>query len=208
ATVRPIRTLRSVVSLERSPQVRHLDQFTPSRSSVLRRRRRQPRRLLLYWAVACCLALALAALTGAASAAKDDLDLVSRAGGADGAAANANSIAAAISGDGRFVGFQSLASNLDPADGDTAGDIFLRDLQANATMLVSRASGASGAKGNDKSARASVSADGRFVSFDSNSSNLDPADGDGIQDVFVRDLQTNTTTVVSRASGPGGAKGD
>src|SRR5262249_8195466 len=159
----------------------------------------------LYWAIACCLALALAALTGAASAAKDDLDLVSRAGGADGAVANANSTTAAISADGRLVGFQSVASNLDPADGHTTGDIFLRARQANTIPLVSRAGGAAGVKGNGTSSHASVSADGRFVSFDSNSTNLDPADAVGIPGVFVRDLQTGTTTLASRAAGAGGA---
>jgi hypothetical protein len=185
----------------------HLDQLTPSQSSSLRRRRLRPRGFSVHWAIACCLALALLALTASASAAKDDLDLVSRASGANGADSNGFSDTPAISADGRFVAFHSVASNLDPADGDTRGDIFLRDMQANATTLVSRASGAAGAKANASATQASVSADGRFVSFSSSASNLDPA-ANGIPNIFVRDLQANTTTLVSRASGPNGAEGD
>src|SRR5262249_31066259 len=146
-----------------------------------------------YWVLACCLVLALAALSGAASAAKDDLDLISRASGASGAAANAFALDATISGDGRVVAFDSFASNLDPADGDMIDDVFLRDAQTNTTTLVSRASGANGAKANALSLDPAVSADGRFVAFTSRASNLDPADGDTTVDVYVRDLQANTT---------------
>src|SRR5262249_61719248 len=87
-------------------------------------------------------------------------------------------------------------------------DVFERDLQAGTTTLVSRASGAGGVKGNNDSLHSSVSADGRFVAFDSAATNLVPADGDADEDVFVRDLQTNTTTLVSRASGADGVTGN
>ena len=135
------------------------------------------------------LALGLAALTTVAWAAKDDLDLVSRASGAAGAKGNDTSFSPAISVDGRFVAFASNASNLNPDDGDIKQDVFVRDLQVNATRLVSRATGTTGVKGNDTSFNATLSADGRFVAFDSAASNLDPADTDGNLDVFVRDLQ-------------------
>jgi Tol biopolymer transport system component len=134
--------------------------------------------------------------------------LVSRATGATGAKGNSVSTEPAISADGRFVAFHSLASNLDPDDGDANFDVFVRDLQTNTTTLVSRAGGAAGAKGNDFSFAPAVSADGRFVAFASWASNLDPDDGDDITDVFVRDLVANTTTLVSRAGGAAGAKGD
>jgi Calx-beta domain-containing protein/WD40 repeat protein len=185
--------------------VRHLKQFISFQSS-LRREGSQPRHRSLHWVLACCLALALAGLTAAASAAKDDLDLISRASGARGAAANAFAQDPTISGDGRFVAFDSFASNLDPADGDMIDDVFVRDAQTNTTTLVSRASGVNGAKANALSLDPAVSADGRFVAFTSRASNLDPADGDTTVDVYVRDLQTNTTTLVSRASGANGAK--
>jgi Ca2+-binding RTX toxin-like protein len=106
------------------------------------------------------------------------------------------------------VAFTSFASNLHPDDGDTTGDVFVRDLQANTTTLASRAAGPAGAKGNQSSAEPAISADGRFVAFRSWASNLHPDDGDTIQDVFVRDLQANTTTLASRAAGPAGAKGN
>ena len=53
-----------------------------------------------------------------------------------------------------------------------------------------------------------ISPGGRFVAFDSNASNLHPDDTDATGDVFVRDLQAGTTTLISRASGADGAKGD
>lgn len=132
--------------------------------------------------------------------------LASRADGPLGAKGTSSG-AASISADGRFVAFQSLA-RLDPDDGDGYDDVYVRDLQTNSTTLVSRASGVSGATGNFYSRNPSVSADGRFVAFHSAASNLHPDDPDAIQDVYVRDLLANTTTLVSRASGVAGAKGD
>ena len=134
--------------------------------------------------------------------------LVSRASGAAGAKGNGASRVPVISPGGRFVAFDSNASNLHPDDTDATGDAFVRDLQAGTTTLISRASGADGAKGNDDSLRPVISADGRFVAFDSTASNLDPADTDTTADVYMRDVQANTTTLVSRASGPAGAKGN
>ena len=134
--------------------------------------------------------------------------LVSRASGAAGAKGNGASRVPVISPGGRFVAFDSNASNLHPDDTDATGDAFVRDLQAGTTTLISRASGADGAKGNDDSLRPVISADWRFVAFDSTASNLDPADTDTTADVYMRDVQANTTTLVSRASGPAGAKGN
>jgi Tol biopolymer transport system component len=164
--------------------------------------------------VALWVGLALAALASPAWAAKDDLDLVSRADGAAGANGNEHSSSPAISADGRLVAFYSEASNLHPDDGDggmDGRDVFVRDVEANTTVLVSRASdvaGVAGAKGNGASEVPAISADGRFVAFSSGASNLHPDDGDGSYDVFVRDLEANTTTLVSRASGDAGAAGE
>ena len=113
---------------------------------------------------------------------------------------------AMISGDGRFVAFQSTASNFNPADGDANHDIFVRGLSS--TVLASRASGPAGVKGNAASLSPSISFNGRFVAFESIATNLHAADADGISDVFVRDLVTNNTILVSRATGPGGVKGN
>jgi len=84
--------------------------------------------------------------------------------------------------------------------------VFVRDLDTDTITLVSRAGGADGAKGNGDSLDAAISDDGRFVAFDSYASNLSPDDGDGVPDIFVRDRQAATTTVVSRAGGAGGSK--
>ena len=132
--------------------------------------------------------------------------LVSRASGIAGEKANASSAVPAITAHGSLVTFRSTATNLDAADSDSVDDVYVRDLQANTTRLVSRATGIAGAKGNGQTTLDSVSADGRYAIFDSTSSNLDPDDSDTALDVFVRDLQTNTTTLVSRATGAGGAK--
>jgi Tol biopolymer transport system component len=131
--------------------------------------------------------------------------LASRASGTDGASGNRASYEPSISGDGRFVAFESTASNLDPGDTDAgagfeATDIFVRDLQTSQTTLVSRASGPTGADGDGSSDSPSMSSDGRFVAFDSGASNLHPGDTRADTDVFVRDLQTGATTLLTPRS--------
>lgn len=133
--------------------------------------------------------------------------LVSRATGAAGAKSNGRSFGGELSGDGRLVVFESLGSNLDLADPDTNRDVYVRDLAAGTTTLLSRASGANGAKGNGASSTAEISADGTVVAFSSGSTNLEPTDDDGTVDVFARDLVSGITTLVSVASA-GGAKGN
>ena len=136
----------------------------------------------------------------------DTTVLVSRATGANGAKGNSYSQRSHISADGRYVAFDSWA-NLDPADTDTEVDVYVRDLQSNTTTLVSRAPGANGTKGNGGSTSPSLSADGTKIAFQSNATNLDGADTNSTPDVFVRNLQTNTNTLVSRASGTGSSPG-
>ena len=133
--------------------------------------------------------------------------LASRASGGSGLKGNRDSFNPRISANGRFVVFRSNATNLSPDDVDTTDDIYVRDLQANQTILVSRASTAIGPKGNGESNNAAISGDGRYVVFRSSATNLVPEDTDAITDIYVRDLQTNETSLVSRASGPTGAKG-
>jgi Ca2+-binding RTX toxin-like protein len=100
-----------------------------------------------------------------------------------------------ISADGRFVAFDSNSSYLVPGDTNNTKDIFVRDRLTNTTTRVSVDS--AGNQGNSESYRPSISADGRFVAFDSNSSNLVPGDTNSESDIFVRDTLTNTTTRVS-----------
>lgn len=124
-----------------------------------------------------------------------------------GVKANGPCTAPSISGDGQRVAFVSTATNLHPDDSDTNPDIYLRDLSAGITFLASRASGAGGPKGNGSHADAALSLDGTVVAFSSTSTNL-PDDADATDDVFARNLATSTTVLVSRATGPAGAKGN
>jgi Ca2+-binding RTX toxin-like protein len=109
--------------------------------------------------------------------------------------ANGGSIRGSISADGRFVAFSSRATNLVPGDTNNSDDIFVRDLSTNTTTRVSISS--TGNQGNRDSGSASISADGRFVTFSSEASNLVPGDTNNKEDIFVRDLLTNTTTRLS-----------
>lgn len=131
--------------------------------------------------------------------------LASRADGAGGAAANGDSLFPSISADGRYVAFVSGAENLSAED-TAFFDVFVRDLVAGTTTFVSRASGATGAAGDGESSLPAISADGRHVAFDSYANNLVADDAKTTQtDVFVRDLDSNVTELISRASGPAGA---
>ncbi|MEG4632536.1 calcium-binding protein [Microcoleus sp. AR_TQ3_B6] len=111
---------------------------------------------------------------------------------------NDSSYDPSISADGRFVAFQSDASNLVAGDTNSSGDIFVRDLLTNTTTRVSV--GSAGNQGNSLSRRSSISGDGRFVAFASDATNLVPGDTNNSTDIFVRDLSTNTTTQVSASS--------
>ena len=119
--------------------------------------------------------------------------------------ANQGAYDGVISADGTRVAFESAASNLDPNDTDAFTDVFVRDLAAGTTRLVSRATG--GVKGNLASYNPSISADGNRVAFESEATNLGD-DLDGPRDVFVRDLAAGTTVLASRDDGPGGATAD
>ncbi|MGH2989642.1 MAG: hypothetical protein ACRDMA_07230 [Solirubrobacterales bacterium] len=136
--------------------------------------------------------------------------LVSRQSAGDGGAGGDDaSFIARISADGRRVAFASRADNLSGADDNDLENIFVRDLQANTTTLVSRAAGAGGAGADDSSFRPAISPDGRFVAFDSDADNLSSADDNAFLNVFLRDIETNTMTLVSRQSaGDGGSGGD
>jgi Tol biopolymer transport system component len=103
-----------------------------------------------------------------------------------------------ISSDGRFVAFESEASNLVANDTNGFIDAFVHDLQTGATERVSVNS--SGRQGNLESGFPSISSDGRFVAFQSLASDLVANDTNNTSDVFVRDLRTGTTQRVSVSS--------
>ncbi|MFI7601327.1 TolB family protein [Actinoplanes sp. NPDC049681] len=100
-----------------------------------------------------------------------------------------------LSADGRYVAFESFASNLVGGDRNGVLDVFVRDTATGTTTLVSVDS--SGVQADAPSFDPSISADGRYVAFASSASNLAPEDKNDANDVFVRDLQAGTTTRVS-----------
>lgn len=120
-----------------------------------------------------------------------------------GAQANAFSRVTAISGDGRYVVFESAATNLAPgatnwcSDGVAdypCPDVFVRNRATRATKLISAGLGK---PANGEGKWSAISADGRFVAFDSTASNLVAGDTNHDIDVFLRDLRRGTTTLVS-----------
>jgi Tol biopolymer transport system component len=124
---------------------------------------------------------------------------------------NARSPAApppAITPDGRYVAFTSLASNLVEGDENGLFDIFVRDRELGATELVSVSS--SGEQGSDESGHSlsglAISADGRYVAFGSLAPNLVPGDTNEVRDVFLRDRLAGTTARISVS--PSGEQGD
>ena len=118
--------------------------------------------------------------------------------GMGGAQADAASLDAIVSADGRFVVFDSIATNLVLGDTNGFKDVFLRDRQAATMVRVSLAPG--GAESNGDSAFPSISADDRYVAYASFATNLVPGDTNGAMDVFLLDLQTGTTELVSVSS--------
>ena len=117
----------------------------------------------------------------------------------DGGQADNGSFLPAISAGGRFVAFESYAANLVPGDTNRTVDVFVRDRRTRRTERVSVSTGGAQAGG---AYLAAMSADGRFVAFDSGAADLVPGDANGVADVFVRDRQEGTTERVS--VGPGG----
>ena len=144
------------------------------------------------------LALLLAAPLAAQSTTRLSLDSSGNEG-------NGISESPAISADGRFVAFTSFANDLVPGDTNSAQDVFVRDLAAGTTTRVSVDS--AGNQGLWSSYQPSISADGRFVSFQSDSDTLVPGDTNGYRDTFVHDRLTGLTERVSVDSNGAQANG-
>ncbi len=112
-----------------------------------------------------------------------------------GAQASSSSGNAAISSNGRYVVFWSNAGNLVANDTNGTTDSYIYDRQTGAIERVSVST--AGVQGNGSSTAPAVSADGRYVAFTSNATNLVAGDTNGKADVFVRDRQAGTTELVS-----------
>jgi len=112
-----------------------------------------------------------------------------------GVQADLDSFTPMLSANGQFVAYTSFADNLIQGDLNEGSDVFVRDLQANTTERVSEYTGHY--EGEGDSLRPSISADGRYVAFDSDDWNLVWGDTNDDFDVFVNDRATTVTTRVS-----------
>jgi Tol biopolymer transport system component len=121
--------------------------------------------------------------------------------GSGGIQANRTSVGQSLSADGRWVAFDSIASNLVPTDTNGTFDVFVHDRHTGSTTRVSV--GPAGIQGNGSSSNATISGDGRYVVFESSATNLVPEDTNVVKDIFVHDRQTGVTTRAS--AGEGGA---
>jgi Tol biopolymer transport system component len=134
-------------------------------------------------------------------------ELLDRASGASGAFGDSLSSEAGISADGTRALFSSQSHNLDAGGGIDFGRAYVRHLDNEALQLVSRPDGTApfptGVRDSTISGSV-VSADGRYVAFESNTDRLASGEDNRVRGVFVRDLLTGTTTLVSRATGVGG----
>jgi Tol biopolymer transport system component len=105
---------------------------------------------------------------------------------ATGEQANADSYASAVSGDGRYVAFVSLASNLVSGDTNNVREVYVRDRTAHTTIRVAMSD--TGLQGNKLSVQPAVSRDGSVVVFASDASNLVLGDTNHESDIFLRRL--------------------
>jgi len=134
--------------------------------------------------------------TSAEAQAIDTMELVSVA--SNGVQGNNYSVNSSISNDGRYIAFESGASNLVSGDTNNASDIFVRDRQTGQINRISIAS--NGTQGNSASLQPAISGDGRYVAFNSYASNLVSGDANGSDDIFVYDRQNGQTSLVSVAT--------
>ena len=156
---------------------------------------------LVNYRLACLLLFVLVALThfSATSVTAQFVHPVlvsfNSAGTATGNRSSGESGTYRISADGRYIVFYSEASDLVSNDTNAWGDVFVRDMATGVTRLVSATP--TGASGNRSSIGGIISGNGRYVLFTSHAGDLVSNDTNGAADVYVRDLQTNTTTLVS-----------
>ena len=116
---------------------------------------------------------------------------------AEGEAGDDESYFSAISGNGRYVAFSSFATNIVP-EGSETEHVYVKDLQTGAIVRASVST--AGVPGNGRSSAPQISYDGRYAVFSSDATNLVDDDTNGVADVFVRDLQLNTTERVNVSS--------
>ena len=119
---------------------------------------------------------------------------------ADGTEANGYSQNVSISADGRYVVFESEATNLVVGDTNGINDIFVKNLQTGVVTRASTAADGTEANGFNGGYSISISADGRYVAFESEATNLVAGDTNGMVDIFVKDSQTGAIVRVNTAA--------
>ncbi len=145
----------------------------------------------------CRAALAALALSAGAALASDDFTPVSV--NPEGALGDGRSANPRLSGDGRLVAFQSDSRNLLPVDTTGVTNVFVRDRSLGVTSLVSlNVNPAAGILADGPSVRPDISADGRYVVFQSDATTLLPGDFNGASDIYVMDRHTGALERVSR----------
>jgi hypothetical protein len=107
-----------------------------------------------------------------------------------------------VSADGRYVAFESQSDSLAPGEDQRFQGVFVRDTLTGKTTLVSRATGANGAAADADATVEGISDNGRRVLFNTEAGNLGAPSSGSV--AYVRDLDANTTTAISRVNGPGG----
>jgi len=132
-----------------------------------------------------------------------DVELISV--DSDGIVGNAASNYPTISANGRYIAFESAASNLVGSDSNKAVDVFLHDRQTGDTIRVSVKS--DGSQGDSFSQHPAISADGSAIAFESKATNLVANDTNGLVDIFVRDRVAGATERVSVAGSDTQANG-
>jgi Tol biopolymer transport system component len=105
------------------------------------------------------------------------------------------------SADGRYIIFESEASNLVSGDTNGVRDIFIKDLTTGAVQRVSTSG--SGVQANKESGNGSLSSNGQYAVFVSAATNLTSGDSNGVADIFIKDLQSGAVRRI--ASGASGA---
>jgi Tol biopolymer transport system component/uncharacterized membrane protein YgcG len=158
-------------------------------------------------ALVVTLLVAAALLSGISPAAGETgaLELVSVGSGSAGGQGSQPSVNADVSGDGRYVVFESRARELVPGDLRGATDVFVRDRLLKETTRVSV--GIGGAEANGESKEPAISADGEWIAFQSAASNLVPGDTNAATDIFLVHRRSGAITRASVDSQGGQAAG-
>ncbi len=164
-----------------------------ARTHVLRRRhaaaRPSRRKAVTLTAVASLIGLGLATAPATSAGAGSTAPAAAVIG-------NGSSYQPAITPDGRYVGFASLASNLVPGDTNGKGDVFVNDREGSVTLRRVSVS-STGAQAKGTSSKPAISPDGRYVAFVSTANNLVAGDTNGQADLFLRDIWGGKTTRIN-----------